>query len=226
MSEQRPPFLTDPAPVLLSGTTGSNDAAGGKTTTAHWWSDTLVAGGHYEYLIAFSPKGGNFAAEPVANAREAADAVAGGADRLEWTRPGMTGGGDLAEWHHAAVQFADGLAGSVVFVHDDAQMYPSGAGLAGAVSMGDNPGGDADVIKSIVTCQDPWDLPRKGVRANLNNLGWVGPMTDAGRRYFETFSLPDVADAIADRHTEPYVWSVYDGVDVWTFDPVPEDYAL
>jgi len=219
-----PEFVTDSSPVLLSGATGSNARAGGKTATANWWMDSLVAGEHVEYAVAYDPKGGQFVGERVETAEEAAEAVRQGARRIDWTRPSATAG-NLDEWFTAATRFADGLPGEAVIVADDAQMYPDSAGLAGAVSMGGNPGPDGDAVKTIVTAQDPWDLPRTAVRVNLNNLGWVGPMTDAGRRYFETFSLEGVADDVDDRHTEPFVWSVWDGMDLLTFDPVPEQYA-
>jgi hypothetical protein len=110
-------------------------------------------------------------------------------------------------------------------IHDDAVMFGSAESLAWATALAGNPGPGSDPIKSIVVSQDAWDLPRRGVRANLNNMGWVGPMTDAGRRYWQTMEREAAADAIADRHIEPYMWSVHDGTELHTFDPVPDDYA-
>lgn len=224
------PVLADSTPVYVGGVTGGaqTDDAGGKTTTAAWWTDKAVEAGHFRFALAFSPKGSNFPDfEQVSNAREAAAAVKDGARRLEWTPPGSPADmPDLDDAHAEAMSFADGLRGDVIAVHDDAQLYPGADSLAWAVSMAANPGGADDVVKSLVVAQDPWDLPRQSIRSNLTVMVWVGPVTDNAERYFQVMETPDVAEKVRERHARPYMWSVIDADgSVTSFEPVPDRYA-
>lgn len=216
-----PAFLTDPAHVSLSGVTGSAEGAGGKTSTANWWGDMLLERGHFLFMLSFDVKGGNYVGASVSNAAEAAKAIKAGNRRINWQPIAM---GDLEEQHTQAVQFADGLNGPTVMIHDDAVNYADSAGLKHAISMAGNPS-DGNPVKSLVVSQDMWDLPRKGIRSNIHNVGWVGPATPEMRRYFEVMKRPDVADQIEARHVEPFMWSVHDGMELHTYQPVPEEYS-
>jgi hypothetical protein len=221
MHDDAPAFLTDNSHVLLSGVTGSGEAAGGKTATANWWADRLVEAGHFDYAVAFDPKGRQFRGTDVTGVRDAASAVEDGARRLDWSPEGRA---DLAERHDMAARFVEGTAGSVVMVHDDAALYADGDGLAWATALGGNPGPGDYPVKSLVVTQDPWDLPRKAVRANLANVGWVGPMTDDAARYFDVMQKSGMADVVRAEH-DAFWWSVHDGAEVHTFTPVPGEYA-
>lgn len=218
-----PNFLTDNSHVLLSGVTGSGETAGGKTATANWWQTQLVEQGHVEWSITYDPKGGQFTGQTVRGPTEAADAVQAGANQLNWWPRHES---DLADQHDDAIRFAEGLRGSVVVVHDDAVTYADADSLQWATALAGNPGKGQDPIKSIVVSQDPWDLPRKGVRANINNLGWVGEPTPEMERYYDVMRRGHVAEEIAERHTAPYMWSVHDGSELHTYEPVPERFVL
>jgi len=215
-------YLYDGTHVLITGITGSGERYGGKTATGNWWLSEAVEQGHYQYAIAFYPgrAGGKFDGETVHGAREAADAIADGARYLEW----VPDPGDVENAHNDAVKFAEGLDGSVIMAHDDAIRYAQSDSLAWATAAAGNPSGGG-AVKSLVISQDPWDLPRKGVRANLPVMVWVGPMTDTGRRFFEQTRSSQVAETIDARHVEPFMWSVIDGDTIDTYTPVPERYA-
>jgi hypothetical protein len=223
-------YLWDGTHILVAGVTGANESvdAGGKTATSNWLAQQVVDGGHADWAIAFAPKGpGLFFdnrggdAAVVGTAREAADAYAEGARFLEWVPDTR---GDVAAQHDDATRFAEGLAGGGVFVHDDAVTYAGSDGLAWATALAGNPT-DGDGIKSVVVTQDPWDLPRKSVRTNLNVLVHVGPVTSDARRYFDVMKMSWAADVVEDRHTDPYVFSAVIGERVDTYEPVPAAYA-
>jgi hypothetical protein len=226
MPERSHPAFTDGTHVLISGVTGSGADFGGKTTTAAWWMDTAVESGHFQYGIAFSPKGNRFPGPTVTSAREAANAVANGKRIIEWTVDGRPGSvGSLHEEHANCMDFVSGVNGDVLAVHDDAVMYSGADSLSWATALAGNPAPGENRVKSLVVSQDPWDLPRKGVRTNLPVLVWVGPSGSA-ERYFDCMKKSDAYELVNERHTEPYMWSVVDGDDnVITFAPVDERYA-
>lgn len=215
-------YLYDGTHVLIAGVTGSGNQWGGKTATANWWADCLVERGHYDFMVAFDQKGGNYVGERVDGPQAAAQAVQEGHRRLDWSPDGW---GDFGEQHVDMVRFADGLNGSVVLVHDDAVMYADSDSLKYATALGGNPGDGGDAMKSLVVSQDPWDLPRKGVRSNLPVMAWVGPTTEEAESYFRGMKKGSAFETIRERHTRPHMWSVVDGDRVDTFDPVPEEYA-
>lgn len=225
MTEQT--YFTDNGHVLLSGITGSKEHHGGKTATANWWQHTLIEQGHFDYAVCFSPKGNNFKAVNVSSPHEAANAVQNGSRNLEWIvkgSPASFGDGTVSDAHVEAMSFADGLNGDVVAVHDDAQIYPDSNALAWACSMGGNPG-SGGAVKSLVASQDPWDLPRKAVRANIDTLVWVGPVNKDAERYFEVMKMKEQVSAVKKAHKEPHMFSVVTGGDVDTFNPVPGEFA-
>lgn len=229
MKTKSHPVFADGSHVLISGVTGAGDDFGGKTSTAAWWLETAVGAGHFDYGLAFSPKGNRFPGPTVTNSREAAQAVSSGARVIEWTisgPPAQLASSDFGDAHAEAMSFAWGLNGSVLAVHDDAVMFAKADSLAWSTALAGNPGPGEDRIKSIVVSQDPWDLPRQAVRSNLPVLVWVGPLGDDAKRYFDVMKKADAADVVRERHTEPYMWSVIDGDgEVMTFGPVPERFA-
>lgn len=222
-----PTWLTDNTHVLVSGVTGSGDAFGGKTSTAAWWLDMAVERGHFDYALAFDLKGGRFPGADVTNAHEAAEAVQRGERRLDWTVNGSpVDMGDFSDEHAEAMSFASGLNGSVIVAHDDAVMYGDADSLRWATALAGNPSGGDHAVKSLVISQDPWDLPRKGVRSNLPVLVWVGPTGEDSERYFDVMKKSAAHDLVSQRHTEPFMWSAVDGDgSVTTYGPVPEKYA-
>jgi hypothetical protein len=231
MSSSAPAFLTDAGHVLLTGITGSGDKYGGKSTTAAWWSDMLVDRGHYDYAIAFDPKNAGYVGRTVRSVEAAAAAVEDGDRRIHFVAGDhmLDPDGDaLAEKHREVAAFVRGLArrGDVVAVHDDAVMYRDARSLAWFTAVGGNPGRGRNRVKSLVVSQDPWDLPRRSVRSNLDVLVWVGPVGRNTEKYFRTMDMAGALDTVEARHAgEAYVWSAIDGEDVYTFDPVPEAYA-
>jgi len=215
-------YLYDNSHALIAGITGAGDGYGGKTATANWWGDQAVEGGHFDYMLAFDPKGGNFVGENVTGPVEAAEAIQGGARRIDWS-PAY--GDDLEEQHDTFLRFAQGLNGDAVLIHDDAVMYASADSLKWATALGGNPGDGQNALKSLVATQDPWDLPREGVRANLPVTIWVGPINETGEHFFESNNMSSVADQIRREHTEPHMWTVRNGTETMTYDPVPAEYA-
>lgn len=218
-----PHFLTDNSHISLSGVTGSGKNAGGKTATTNWMLSTLVEKGHYNYAVAFDPKGGQYNGTMVVTPEQAANAISNGENILNWT---ITDIENVEQRHSQAFSFADGLAGSVVFAHDDAVMYADSGALKNAIALAGNPGPGDFPIKSIVVSQDMWDLPRKSIRSNINNLGWVGMPTAEMTKYFKVMGQQHISDVIEKRHTKPFMWSVYDGTTVHTYNPVPSKFAL
>lgn len=220
------PVFADGSHVLISGVTGSGDEYGGKSSVAAWWLDTAVPV-HFDFGIAFSPKGSRFAGPTVTNAREAADAIGSGSRIVEWSVSGSPTNFDaLGDAHAEAMSFASGLAGDVLAVHDDAITYAGADSLKWCCALAGNPSGDGNRIKSIVVSQDPWDLPRKAVRSNLPVLIWVGPVTDEIDKFFRQSGKGPAVDVVRERHDRPFMWSVVDGAGtVSTFNPVPDRYA-
>lgn len=220
------PAFTDGSHVLVAGISGSGDRFGGKTSTCSWLVDHLVPD-HFDFGVCFSPKGHNFPGPTVTTAPDAADAVASGARVVEWSVSGSPFDvDDLDERHAEAMDFADGLDGSVVAIHDDAAGYAGSDSLAWATSMAGNPASGDDPIKSLVVTQDPWDLPRRSVRTNLPTVVWVGPLSSEGEKFFRQNGLSDVVEPIRERHSVPYRWSVIDPDGrVTSFRPVDESYA-
>lgn len=229
MNESTHPVFTDGTHVLISGTTGAGADFGGKSAVANWWLDTAVPS-HFDYGIAFSPKGNRFRGAPtVTNAREAARTVNRGTRSVEWSldsAPTELASESMSDAHGQAMSFAHGLNGSVLAIHDDAVMYSDSDSLAWATALAGNPSDGGGRVKSLVVTQDPWDLPRKAVRSNLPVMVWVGPLGDDAQRYFDSMKKAEAANKVREAHTEPYMWSVIDGSgDVTTYAPVPEKYA-
>lgn len=218
-----PTWLLDGSHVLIAGVTGSGAEYGGKTATAHWWADRAIRSGEYRFALAFDPKGRQYhEGTHVAGPREAADAIRDGDRFLDWEPWRST----IVEDHAAALSFARGLSGDTIMIHDDAIMYAEADSLVEATALSGNPGPGKPRIKSLVVSQDPWDLPRRGVRANLTVLVWVGPVTETAYGYLRQTRGEGVADRVRDRHEgQPHVWSAIDGDDVRTIAAVPERYA-
>lgn len=227
------PVLTDGTHCLVAGVTGSGERWGGKTSTAAWWMDSVVpddlaAPAHFRYGIAFSPKGNRFPnAKTVSDMDSAFEALGERRTKIEWTVDGSPIDGiDLSSSHAECMEFARRLPGDVFLVHDDAVLYSSADSLQWATATAGNPPPGDPRIKSVVVSQDPWDLPRRGVRSNLPVLIWVGPTTAEAEKFFRQSGKSEAFDVVESRHKEPYRWSIIDGAgDVATFNPVPSDYA-
>lgn len=227
MPQKDAPYFVDNSHLLFAGITGAGAREGGKTATSNWLQAKLVRQGHFDYSVCFSLKGGNFDAATVRDAEEAAQAIADGDRRIEWTvegSPASFDSGTVATAHVEAMSFADGLNGDVVAVHDDAQMYPDSNALAWASSMAGNPG-SGSAVKSLVVCQNPWSLPETNVRTNMGAMVWVGPVNDNAERYFRVMQMSGQLATVRERHTEPFMFSVVTESAVDTYAPVPEKFA-
>jgi len=224
MTRELPPYWFDGVHVLVAGTTGSGERWGGKTATAHYWATLAVEAGPYDNAIAYAPKGGGFAWPNVTTALEAAQEVQDGGRYLMWTPQDRS---DPAADHADAVSFARGLSGRTVMVHDDAVTYSASDSLAMATALAGNPTGGGGGVKSIVATQDPWDLPRRGVRSNLPVITWVGPVTDEAMSWFQQVKTGKIGERVKAAHADtPYTFTVINGDEIHTYDPVPSDFAV
>jgi hypothetical protein len=223
MTDGTPAYWWDGSHVMIVGATGAGSDKGGKTATAHYWATAALDHG-FDYAIAYAPKGGGYAFPAVRDARAAATAIADGLPAVMWVPRDAA---EPADEHADVVAFAEGLDGDVLLVHDDAVMYDEADSLKRSTALLGNPADeDDDRVKSIVATQDPWDMPRKGVRSNVDVVAWVGPLTDAGRSWLRQRGTgEDRIDAIEEHGRTPHAWSVLNADDLDRYPPVPEAFA-
>lgn len=210
-------YFTDRTHILISGPTGSGDKWGGKSATANWWIDQLVPN-HYDYGLFFDPSRGG-ASTQGRTIRNSLKTMA------TYMRKGENQFHIAPRWedrdaaHEGLMAFIEEhLDGSVVMAHDEAYAYDGRLEWATATAGNEVP------AKSLVVTQRAWSV-NENIRSNCPVKVWVGPMTDEGERFFQTAGKAWVADEVRERHTEPYMWSVVDGEDIDTYNPVPKKYA-
>lgn len=220
-------YLTDYAPVLITGVTGAqgnysgSGQYGGKTALATWWADE--PGREFD-LVLF----GNFKHDDIADvatgfvevgsADGIADAMAAGERRivLSPTDP------DWAAVSERLCEFVRELppALSKLVVLDEGPKLSEDAILTFVRVLGNGAN-----CKTLLLSQSAGDFPTNLVGNML--LVWVGPMKDDYEAWFRTHRRQAAFDFIAAEHG-PYEWTVIFGRDDgdWHhYDPVPGRYG-
>jgi hypothetical protein len=206
-------YLADGGHVLISGSTGARDDYGGKTVLANWWMDNLVQKGHRDVALFLNPKRHGFIeGQTVHTVKGLAESYRAG-NRVFDVRDTQPD-----KW----VNFLLSLGRDAVVVFDEAQTYGDAEGLNDTLAMYGNR--DDGSIRGLVITQRPWNLSEE-LRANMPVKVWVGPITNEGRRFFETEQMGTVADRL-EGAMKPYHWAVTDAGELQEVnEPVPEGYA-
>lgn len=224
----KPAYLTDNAPVLLTGVTGAQGdylgnggTFGGKTALSTWWCDNP---GSERDLVIFA----NVKHDPIADVLEdyhevgtvedLADAMGSGARRLILTPRNS----DWEEVSRHLRDFVDALPQSMtkLVVLDEAPELDDDAVLTFVRVLGNGAN-----CKTLVLAQSPTDISTTIVKQVLPV--WVGPMKSDYLSWFRTHEYGEAYDYIAETH-DPYEWTVIIGKgegDWHHYEPVPEVYA-
>jgi len=212
-------YFDDLGHVLVAGATGSKPEYGGKTTTCNAWASWAISSEQFDTVVFFNPKhDSGIRGFTVRSVRRLADAMASG-ERLIDFRPGSTSGADEHERLREFVSELDNTR--LLVIHDECSDYPDS--LAWFLKRGGN---ESD-CKSIAVSQNPYEIDST-VRSNLHTFVWVGPPTGSLQTFAQRSDWPDeIYSVVADRHTEPYVWTVFDGntADGDTFAPVSKEWV-